>query len=90
LGFWGAFIGELDFEKTSNELNATPITDDQMKTVVGIPSRKAMEMMSEALGYDLVWIDKHVILGKDRRGMHDYFRDARKVRSTCALCWLEV
>ncbi len=72
-------------ENTTNVLNATSATENLSQTVIGIPSRQATEMMAEALGYDLEWLDKERILGKDRRGMHDYFRDARKVRSACAL-----
>jgi hypothetical protein len=41
--------------------------------------------MAEALGLDLVWLDHAMILGPDRRGMRDYFRDGRKVRHVCAL-----
>ncbi|WP_120499795.1 methyltransferase domain-containing protein [Roseovarius sp. EL26] len=76
---------QLVLENTENVLNATPISGNLSQTVVGIPSRQATEMMAEAIGYELAWLDKERILGRDRQGMHDYFRKARKVRSTCTL-----
>lgn len=72
-------------EETSNPLNATADAPGKARTVVGVPSRRATEFMAEALDLDTTWIDTDLILGDDTQGMHDYFRDARKRRSTCAL-----
>lgn len=72
-------------EEVSNPLNAVTDVPGQTHTVVGVPSLRATEFMAEALGYELTWIDHAMILGDDRRGMKDYFRDGRKVRHTCAL-----
>ncbi|QFT79855.1 tRNA (mo5U34)-methyltransferase [Roseovarius sp. THAF27] len=72
-------------EDVSNPLNAVTEVEGRSHTVVGVPSRRATEFMAEALNLDCVWIDHDLILGEDRRGMHDYFRDGRKVRHVCAL-----
>lgn len=72
-------------EEVSNPLNATSDVDGIEHTVVGVPSRRATEFMADALAHDLMWVDQALILGDDRKGMKDYFRDGRKVRGTCAL-----
>lgn len=72
-------------EEVSNPLNAVTDVPGRSHTVVGVPSLRATEFMAEALGYELTWIDHAMLLGEDRRGMKDYFRDGRKVRRTCAL-----
>lgn len=72
-------------EAVDNPLNAVTEVGGQTHTVVGVPSLRATEFMAEALGLDLVWLDHAMILGPDRRGMRDYFRDGRKVRHVCAL-----
>ncbi|WP_428515197.1 methyltransferase domain-containing protein [Roseovarius sp.] len=72
-------------EDVSNPLNAVTEVQGRGHTVVGVPSRRATEFMAEALNLDCAWIDHDLILGEDRRGMHDYFRDGRKVRHVCAL-----
>lgn len=72
-------------EEVSNPLNAVTEVEGRSHTVVGVPSRRATEFMAEALNLDCAWIDHDLILGEDRRGMHDYFRDGRKVRHVCAL-----
>ncbi len=72
-------------EEVSNPLNAVTDVPGKTHTVVGVPSRKATGFMADALGFDITWLDHDLILGEDRRGMHDYFRDGRKVRGTCAL-----
>lgn len=72
-------------EEVSNPLNAVEQVPGVGHTVVGVPSRRATEFMAEALGYDLNWVDHALLLGEDRRGMKDYFREGRKARFTCAL-----
>lgn len=72
-------------EAVDNPLNAVTEVDGQSHTVVGVPSLRATDFMAEALDLDLVWLDHGLILGADRRGMRDYFRDGRKVRHVCAL-----
>ncbi len=72
-------------EEVSNPLNAVASVDGQLTTVVGVPSRRATEFMAEALGLEVTWLDQSLILGGDRAGMQDYFREGRKVRGTCAL-----
>lgn len=72
-------------ESTDNVLNSIPQIEGQGKAIIGIPSKRALESMSEALAYELNWIDKRIVFGDDREGLHDYFRNHRKVRSTCYL-----
>ncbi|MFN3208426.1 MAG: methyltransferase domain-containing protein [Roseovarius sp.] len=72
-------------EEVANPLNAVTEVEGRSHTVVGVPSRKATEFMAEALNFDCTWIDHDLILGEDTRGMHDYYREGRKVRHVCAL-----
>lgn len=72
-------------EEVSNPLNAIPDIPGQTRTVVGIPSLRAMGFMAEALNMELHWVEKELILGEEITGMHDYFRTGRKARFTCAL-----
>lgn len=72
-------------EEVSNPLNAVGEVEGITHTVVGVPSQRATEFMAEALGYTLDWIDHEMILGTNRAGMKDYFREGRKARFTCAL-----
>ena len=72
-------------EEISNPLNATSDIEGVVQTVVGVPSHRATEFMAAALNYEVTWMDQALILGDDHKGMHDYFRDGRKVRGTCAL-----
>jgi len=72
-------------EEVSNPLNAVTDVAGITHTVVGVPSQRATEFMAQALEYDLSWVDHAMILGRDRAGMKDYFRDGRKVRFTCSL-----
>lgn len=72
-------------EEISNPLNAVSDIAGITHTVVGVPSRRATRFMAEALGMELSWVEHDLILGDDRQAMHDYFRDGRKARFTCAL-----
>lgn len=72
-------------EEVSNPLNAVTEVDGRTHTVVGVPSLKSTDFMADALNFDCTWIEHGPILGEDRRGMHDYFRDGRKVRHVCGL-----
>ncbi|MEM1364042.1 MAG: class I SAM-dependent methyltransferase [Pseudomonadota bacterium] len=72
-------------EDVSNPLNAVSDVDGVTHTVVGIPSKRTMRFMADALHMDLTWIDHDLILGDDRTGMKDYYRDGRKARFACAL-----
>lgn len=72
-------------EETSNPLNATTDAPGLTHTVVGIPSRRATGFMAQALDLETTWLDHDLILGDDRTGMRDYFRDGRKARGTCVL-----
>lgn len=74
-------------EGTSNALNAAPQFEGQARAIKGIPSRSALEMMADALDFDVVWSDWDSLPADDREGVQDYFRpkgrDMR--RATCSL-----
>lgn len=76
---------QLLWERTDNPLNTVGRGTGAARSVVGVPSHKAMEFMAEAAGYDTTWTNAGLILGDARQGTEDYFRDGRKVRGTCAL-----
>ena len=74
-------------EATENVLNAAPQFEGQDRAVKGIPSRSALEMMADALDFDLSWSDWQSLPTDAREGVQDYFRpkgrDMR--RATCSL-----
>ena len=72
-------------EEISNPLNAVSDVEGITHTVVGVPSKRTMEFMADALRHDLTWVDHDLILGDNRAGMKDYYRDGRKARYACAL-----
>ncbi len=72
-------------EEVTNPLNAVSDVEGVTHTVVGVPSKRATQFMAEALGMELEWVNHDLILGDNRRGMKDYFRETRKSRFTCAL-----
>jgi 2-polyprenyl-3-methyl-5-hydroxy-6-metoxy-1,4-benzoquinol methylase len=72
-------------EEISNPLNAVSQVKGITHTVVGVPSQRATEFMADALALDLNWVDHDLILGQDREGMKDYYREGRKARFSCAL-----
>ncbi|OYX45377.1 MAG: hypothetical protein B7Z02_02110 [Rhodobacterales bacterium 32-67-9] len=72
-------------EETDNDLNAIPNHEGFARTLIGVPSRKAMELMAEVLGYDCDWLDWNTV-PPDRRGpLPDYYREKFKRRGTCLL-----
>ncbi|MEO1344260.1 MAG: class I SAM-dependent methyltransferase [Pseudomonadota bacterium] len=72
-------------EEISNPLNAVSDIPDVTHTVVGVPSKRTMQFMAEALRMDLTWVDHDLILEGDQTGMSDYYREGRKARFACAL-----
>lgn len=72
-------------ERTDKILNATPQMIGQRKAVKGIPSFSAMELMADALAYDLEWVDWSTLPETNRQGVRDYFRQRKLRRATCAL-----
>lgn len=65
--------------------NAAPLYDDIDLTVVGIPSKKAVEGMAEAIGYSCTWSENIKNFNNSRVGVQDYFRHKRKRRDICHL-----
>jgi hypothetical protein len=74
-------------EATANPLNAAPQFEGQVRAVKGIPSRKALEMMADALDFEVRWSDWDRLRPTQRRGVSDYFRPAQSGmrRATCSL-----
>lgn len=77
----------LETERTDNPVNAPAQYPGQQKALVAIPSAAAMELMADALDYDLVWSDWDRVPPVARLGVQDYFRPQGqgKRRATCAL-----
>lgn len=72
-------------EDTGNELNAIPNAEGFARTLIGVPSHKAMDLMAEVLGYDCEWLDWDRV-PPDRRGpLPDYYREKFKRRGTCLM-----
>ncbi len=72
-------------EETDNELNAIPNAEGFARTLIGVPSHKAMELMADVLGYDCEWLDWDVIPPGRRGSLPDYYRDRFKRRGTCLM-----
>lgn len=72
-------------EKTDNPLNAVADHKNQTRIAVGVPTRRATELMADTLDYEVTWLQSGLILGDARDGMHDYFRNGRKQRQACTL-----
>lgn len=78
-------VMQLVRERTDNPLNALADYSGQEVTIKGIPSTGAMEAMADVLGHSCEWIDWDHLPLESRKGVGDYFRQARKRRRTCAL-----
>lgn len=74
-------------EPTSSHLNSIAHVADQAVAPVGIPSRRALEMMARSLGYGVTWADWESVPRPERGGLKSYYRAAPewKRRYTCAL-----
>jgi hypothetical protein len=72
-------------EDTANPLNAIAQFDGQERALIGIPSRRAMEMMADAIGYSCTWLDWAKVPAHQRQSLPDYYRTQGKCRSTCLL-----
>jgi Methyltransferase domain len=72
-------------ERVDNPLNAIAQVAGQDRTVIGIPSFAAMEVMADVLGLDLEWLDWDVLPQRDRAHVGDYYRPQDKRRATCLL-----
>lgn len=75
----------LVMEDTRKDLNTLAAYDGQIKAPIGIPSRKALEVMAHSLRFSVEWFDWSVVAPADRSPVFDYFRDGNKRRFTCAL-----
>lgn len=72
-------------EKTNKNLNAAPQIVGQTTAIVGIPSVGAVERMAQALGLDVDWSPWAALPQDQRRGVWDYYRNAKMRRMTCSL-----
>lgn len=78
-------IIQLVRENTGSDLNAIAQVPGQKRTLVGVPSLLATELMAEVLGFSCEWTDWNSLPGNMRSGAKDYFREGRKCRHTCTL-----
>lgn len=76
---------KLILEDPGKRMNTLASFVGQEKTVKGVPSRGAMEMMASSLGYTLEWLDWNRLPGRYRAGVQDYYREGPKTRATCVL-----
>ena len=76
---------QLALEKPDLDLNSIARAPGQDKTVVGIPSRGALEKMALTLGYECSWQDWVSLPQGERGKVGDYFRKTRKRRMTVVL-----
>jgi len=72
-------------ERTDNPLNATAHFSGQQIVAKGVPSRGAMQVFADTLGFDLVWDDWDRLNKDERNGVADYYRQRSLRRATCAL-----
>lgn len=72
-------------EDPSRDMNTLPELAGQARTVKGVPSRSATELMARNLGYRTEWLDWDTLPEDERIGVHDYYRKGRLTRGTCAL-----
>ena len=77
----------LAIEPTDSHLNSIAHEPGQEIAPVGIPSRRATEVMAGSLGFDVEWADWDRLPPRRRAGLKAYYRQppAWKRRGTCAL-----
>lgn len=78
---------ELRPEDPALPKNAPPAFEGQRHALAGIPSRIALELMANTLGYRVDWMDWSALPPDRRDAVRDYFNgpNARSNRGTCAL-----
>ena len=76
---------DLVFERTDYTSNAAPQISGQDRAIIGLPTRKAMNKMAEALGFDIVWAEADMVFRRDTPGVGDYFRGKTRKRAFCTL-----
>ena len=69
-------------EKTDHPLNAV---SDLPMVPKGVPSTGALEIMADALGFDVHYIDWDDVPEEDRKHVAEYFREEKRIRRTCVL-----
>ena len=72
-------------EDPRRHMNTLQQLPNQTKTLKGVPSRTATEMMARNLGYRVDWLDWDALPEDERQGVKDYYRKGRMTRGTCAL-----
>ncbi len=74
-------------ERTDIDINAAPQIPNQKTAVVGIPTFRAMDVMAEALDYELEWADWTIVPQEHHWLAPEYFRPAtgQRRRATVAL-----
>jgi hypothetical protein len=72
-------------ERTDKYMNSTAYFPGQLKAPIGRPSRSAMRLMAESLGYSTRWLDWSTVPQGRRRPVYDYFLTKDYRRLTCTL-----
>ncbi|CAN5533286.1 hypothetical protein BH10PSE7_BH10PSE7_03020 [soil metagenome] len=72
-------------ESTGKNLNTTAHVIGQSVAPVGYPSRPALELMADTLGYQVSWSQWENIPREGRGPVFDYFRPEKYRRFTCTL-----
>lgn len=75
----------LSRERTDRPMNAIPQVPGQAEAVIGVPSRRAMEVLASASGFGVEWIDWQAWPAARRANVGDYYRRQRKRRGSCLL-----
>ena len=72
-------------ENTGKDLNAVAQIEGQEMAVVGYPSFRALEVMADAIGYQVEWYDWNALPKDQRTGVQDYYRSTGIRRGTCVM-----
>ena len=82
----GSFI-RVTVEDTRKILNAIPNDANQVMAPKGIPSRKAVDVMADTLGFTTEWVDWNKLPEDQRSKVRDYYRQKPSLnrRGTCVL-----
>ncbi len=78
-------IIRLETENTDHHLAAIPQVKNQKKAVIGVVSRRALELMAASLDFEVHWLDWDTVPKDRRTALEDYYQPGGSRRFTCAL-----
>ena len=77
---------KLALEPTDDQFNSISHAEGQAMAPIGIPSRSAVDLMANSLGYTTTWSDWSAVPRRRRKGLKEYSdSDNWKSRDTVAL-----